>query len=285
MKRKIKNIVITITGFLFLAGAPVVMSFNTGMPVDVDSKELRTVIIESWEQVGEIWKVVGDPVAPQSVVETKLLDGVPKNLGLDTGNKKCLAVRFQFIYPGDNKLVLSPPETKTVKRYLQLLDDKTGEPKFETVPGIELPGIVKAMSIWVLGRGEDYTLEAWIEDGRGDTHIFKFGSLNFVGWRPLTVTIPGNVVQENDTYPQTKGLVLKKLVVRSTPKTKANKTVLAFDSIKVLTDMNEVFFDGADINFDEKDKAEKDKMKQYSDQLRQKAQSSGNGGGQQPATK
>jgi hypothetical protein len=279
MKNNIKKIIITITGILFLAGAPVIMSFDTGMPVDVDSKELRTVIIESWEQAGEIWKVTGDPGAPQSTIETKLLDGVPKNLGLDTGNKKCLGIRFQFIYPGDNKLVLTPPEGKAVKRYMQLLDDKTGEPKFFMVPGVELPGIVKAMSIWVLGRGEDYTLEAWIEDGRGDTHIFKFGNLNFVGWRPLTITIPNNVVQENDTYPQTKGLVLKKLIVRSTSKTKANQTVLAFDSIKVLTDMNEVFFDGADINFDEKDKTEKDKMKKYSDQLRQSSQGNGSQGG------
>jgi len=278
MKNKISKIFITVTGILFLTGAPGVMSFDTGMPVDVDSKELRTVIIESWEQEAEIWKVLGDPIAPQSVVETKLLDGVPKNLGLDTGNKKCLGVRFQFIYPGNNTLVMTPPEGKSVKRYMQLLDDKTGEPKFYMVPGIELPGIVKAMSIWVLGRGEEYTLEAWIEDGRGDTHIFKFGNLNFVGWRPLTITIPGNVIQENDTYPQTKGLVLKKLVVRSTPKTKANKTVLAFDSIKVLTDMNEVFFDGADINFDEKDKADKEKMKQYSDQLRQRSQSGSQSG-------
>jgi len=277
MKNKINKIFITITSILFLTGAPVILSFDTGMPVDVDSKELRTIIIESWEKIE--WEVDADPQGPQSIVEKKLLAGVPKNLGLDAGNKHCFAVRFQFIYPGDNKLVLTPPKDKAVKRYQQLIDDKTGEPKFYMVPGIELPGIVKAMSIWVLGRGEEYTLEAWIEDGRGDTHIFKFGNLNFVGWRPLTVSIPGNVVQENDTYPQTKGLVLKRLVVRSTPKTKANKTVLAFDTIKVLTDMNEVFFDGADINFDDADKAEKEKMKAYSDQLRQSSQGNGSQGG------
>ncbi|MDH4262098.1 MAG: flagellar filament outer layer protein FlaA [Spirochaetia bacterium] len=273
--KNIKKIIITTFGILFLAGAPVVLSFDTGMPTDVDSRELRTIIVESWEQAAGIWKVTGDPGGKQSIIETKLLDGAPKNLGLDSSNKKCLGIRFQFVYPGDNKLVITPPDDRSVKRSLQLLDDKTGEPKFETVPGIELPGIVKAMSIWVLGRGEEYTLEAWIEDGRGETHIFKFGNLNFVGWRPLTITIPGNVVQENDTFPQTKGLVLKKLVVRSTPKTKANKTVLAFDSLKVLTDMNQVFFDGADVNFDEADKADKEKMKKYLEQLKQRSQGNG----------
>jgi hypothetical protein len=257
-------------GSAFLTTAPFIMSFDTGLPTDVDSRELRTVIIEGWESTE--WVVVAEPTAPQSEVEVKLLDGAPKDLSLDAGNKKSLGLRFQFIYPGDNKLVISPPADRKVTRYLQLLDDKTNKPKSYDVPGIELPGIVKAMSVWVLGRGEDYTLEAWIEDGRGDTHIFKFGSINFVGWRPMTINIPSNVVQEDDTYPQTKGLVIKKLVVRSTPKTKAGRTVLAFDSLKVLTDMGQVFFDGADINFDEADKAEKDKMKAYTDQLKQKSQ-------------
>ena len=280
MNKQVKTWIIGLSSAVLLTGSAAVFAFDTGMPRDVDAKELRTIIIESWEKT--LWNVTADPAGPQSKIETKLLAGKPKNLGLDEANKSCLGVRFQFVYPGDNNLIIAPPDDRKVRRYMQLIDDKTGEPKFYDVPGVELPGIVKAVSLWVLGRGEDYTLEAWIEDGRGDTHIFKFGNLNFVGWRPLTVTIPGNVIQENDTYPQTKGLVLKKFVVRSTPKTKANKTVLAFDSVKVLTDMNEVFFDGADVNFDEADKAEKEKMKKYTDQLKQSAQ--GNGGGE-PASK
>lgn len=266
MNSKIKKLIILGISGLFLSVSHV-HAFDTGMPTDVDSRELRAIIVEGWEQTP--WKVAAEPGSPQSQVEAKILDGAPKNLSLDTGNKKCFGIRFQFIYPGNNTLVLTPPDDKKVTRYMQLIDDKTGKPKSFEVPGIELPGIVKALSIWVLGRGEDYTLEVWVEDGRGDTHIFKFGSLNFVGWRPLTVTIPNNVVQENDTYPQTNGLILKKLVVRSTPRTKANQTVLAFDTLKVLTDMNQVYFDGADVNFDDKDKAEKEKMKKYTDQLRQ----------------
>ncbi|MDH4263926.1 MAG: flagellar filament outer layer protein FlaA [Spirochaetia bacterium] len=272
MYNKTKKTLLFVLGFVFLMQTRGIMPFDAGKPTDVDSRELRTVIVEGWESTP--WVISPDPGGDQSTVETKLLDGAPKDLSLDAGNKKSFGVRFQFIFPGDNKLVMTPPADKMVTHYLQVIDDKTGKQKEVKIPGIELPGIVKALSVWVLGRGEDYTMEAWIEDGKGDTHIFKFGNINFVGWRPLTVTIPNNVVQENDTYPQTNGLILKKIIVRSTAKTKANKTVLAFDSLKVLTDMNQVFFDGADINFDDADKEEKARMKKYVDQLKNSSQGS-----------
>ena len=55
-------------------------------------------------------------------------------------------------------IVLKPTEDRKVRRYIGQLD-ADNRPKFVEVPGIELPGKVKAISIWVLGRGAKYALE------------------------------------------------------------------------------------------------------------------------------
>jgi len=256
-----------------VAGTTLYSDDKNGIVSDVSSQELRSITIESFEK--DLWRATALPGAPQSKVEIKQVAGIPKNLGNEAGNKNSMGLRFQFVYPGNNSIVLLPPESKTVRRYVSQLSDDTNERKFYDVPGIELPGIVKAISIWVLGRGDDYTLEAWIEDWKGDTHIYNFGSMNFIGWRPLTITIPNSVPQEADAFPQTKGLILKKMVIRSTPKTKTdNKTIFFFDSIKVLTDMYDVFFDGADIDFDDEDRQNKAKMQEYVEQLKSNSTSS-----------
>lgn len=237
---------------------------------DVDAMELRSIIVEPFEATP--WVIEANPKPPESSAEINLVEGKPQNLSYDEGNKKSMGVRYQFVYPGNNTIVLTPPADKQVERMTGQLDNEN-KPKKVTVPGIELPGKVKAISVWVLGRGNEYTLEGWIEDWRGDTHILKMGSLDFIGWRPLSAKIPENIPQDVYSYPQTKTLVFKKFVIRSTPKTSQEKVVLFFDSLKVLTDMYDVHFDGADMNFDEADKEEKARLKAYEEQL--KKQSSG----------
>lgn len=259
---------------------------------DVDGIELRAVQVEGFE--ADPWTAVvtpGDPEAIPAVVEA---DGTPpkgekwnspevairgegnnpcrpQNLAHDETNKKCLGVRFKFIYPGNNVVALTPPASKKIYRVLDELDHNN-KPKVQEVPGLKLPGKVKALSVWVLGRGNDYTLEAWVQDWKGSTHILKMGSVNFVGWRPLTTKVPVGVPQDIDTYPQTKNLVLTKLVLRSKLTANTEKVVIFFDSVKVLTDMYDVHFDGADVDFDDVDKKEKSAARDYAKNLKKYAE-------------
>ncbi|MCX7633844.1 MAG: flagellar filament outer layer protein FlaA [Turneriella sp.] len=264
---------------------------------DVDAQELRSIQVEGFES--ESWTAIvtpGDPEAIPAVVDDK---GVPmqgekwnspefkivgdankpcrpQNLAFDETNKRCQGLRFKFIYPGNNVVVLLPPPSKKVYRVLDELDHNN-KPKIQEIPGIKLPGKVRALSLWVLGRGNDYTLEAWVQDWKGSTHILKFGSVNFVGWRPLVAKVPENVPQDIDTYPQTKNLVLTKLVLRSRPTANTEKVVIFFDSIKVLTDMYDVHFDGADVDFDEMDRKEKHEAREYAKQIKKYAEGQQNG--------
>ena len=244
-------------------GGSGLFALETAIGEDVDSMELRSIIVEGWESAG--WEVKMNPGIGK--IETTLVEGVPASLAFDQNNKKSFGIRYQFIYPGNNTVTLTPPEDKQVTRYLDQIDEQSGLKKTYKVRGIELPGQVKAISVWVLGRGNEYDLECWIEDWKTDTHIYRFGSLDFIGWRPMTVIIPESVPQDVDSYPQTKTLIFKKFVIRSTPRTSGEKVVLFFDSLKVLTDVYDVFFDGAEVNFDDEDREEKERMQKYVDQL------------------
>ncbi len=271
--------------FTAISGKSAIRTLNGD---DVDGMELKSVQVEGFES--EAWAAVvtpGDPEAIAAVVDDKGapnqgekwnspeigLKGEankpcrPQNLANDETNKKCLGLRFKFIYPGQNVVALTPPASRKVYRTLDELDHNN-KPKIQETPGIKLPGKVKALSIWVLGRGNDYTLEAWVQDWRGSTHVLKMGSVNFVGWRPLSAKVPIGVPQDIDTYPQTKNLVLTKIVLRSKPTANTEKVVIFFDSVKVLTDVYDVHFDGADVDYDEADKKEKAEAKEYARNLK-----------------
>ncbi|HMY10981.1 MAG TPA: flagellar filament outer layer protein FlaA [Turneriella sp.] len=289
MHNAIKYSVLAVIPLLYsfnaLTGASAVKTLNGD---DVDGSELRSVQVEGFE--ADTWSAVvspGDPEAIPAVVDDKgspmqgekwnspevAIKGEankpcrPQNLAYDETNKKCLGVRFKFIYPGNNVVALIPPNSKKVYRVLDELDHNN-KPKVQEINGLKLPGKVKAVSVWVLGRGNDYTLEAWVQDWKGSTHVLKMGSVNFVGWRPLTAKVPANIPQDIDTYPQTKNLILTKLVLRSKPAANTEKVVVFFDAVKVLSDMYDVHFDGADVDFDDMDKKEKNETREYAKQLK-----------------
>lgn len=272
------SIAIAAAATVVLTITPHITSLETAIGEDVDAMELRSIIVEGWEK--EPWVATAEPGAPIGTIESKIVEGVPENLSFDESNKNSYGIRFHFVYSNfSNKVVLKPPADRVVTYKKDVLNEETQEPMIYSVPGIRLPGKVKAVSVWVLGRGNEYELEGWIEDWKGDTHIYQFGSVDFIGWRPMTINIPNNVPQDVSSFPQTKTLVFKKFVLRATPKTSSEKVVLFFDSLKVLTDMYDVYFDGADIHFDEQDKEEKEEMKKYEKQLKQQAESGGSSNG------
>lgn len=218
--------------------------------------------------------------------EVKLIEGTPQdireNIGYDEA--RVLGVNFAFTFPGNNVVYIKPPRVDhyIIERPREHFNEMAMEEGFrqpacydnpalntarsgraqaiDCVNGVEMPGQVEHISVWVLGRGNQYDLEAWIEDWKGETHILRMGSVDFVGWRPLSTRVPANIPQEVDSFPMTKNLVFKQLVLRSRPNTSLEPVYIFFDELRVLTNVFEVHFDGANIDFDEADCERKNQL-------------------------
>lgn len=234
----------------------------TNVPSDISGEELKAVVIEDFE-VNSDWilesipKKNPDPKKdPVTLLDLKFIDSGPSDLAPERWTpdkkgmekKRCLGIQFKFKYPGYNSVhLLPPPEVQWDDSTKAVLtrDPSTGKEIQERA--LALPGKARGLSIWVHGRGNDYYLEAWVKDWKGEVHILKFGSINFVGWRPLKVDVPPYIPQSIESYPQTKVLKIVRFVIRSTPDAMIEDTYVFFDQLKVLTDVYEVNFDGQDL--------------------------------------
>jgi hypothetical protein len=216
----------------------------TNVQPDISAEQLRAIVVEDFENradqgkwsIESIPKMLQNPKNPEdnpvAILDMKFVDGSPSDLVPEkwAGNNKglqkkiCLGVHFKFKYPGYNSVHIIPKET------------------------LPLSGRARAVSLWFHGRGNDYTLECWILDYKGHTHILKFGTVNFVGWRPLKAYIPANVPQKFESYPSTRHLKITRFVIRAEPEARTVDTYMFIDQVKVLTDDYEVNFDGQDLH-------------------------------------
>lgn len=265
-KNRISLIIMSALTFIIL-GFPNPENLNSkimsNVPSDYSEDELRAVVIEDFETpsnwtIEAIPKKNQDPKKdPVPELEIRIVDAAPSDMspqkwsenkkGLEA--KKCLGIHFRFKYPGYNAIhLIPPPETQWDEPGTKVLSYDTVTGKEVQENALQVPGHAKGISAWVHGRGNDYYLECWIKDWRGEVHILKFGSINFVGWRPLKAEIPPYVPQEIESYPQTKILKILRFVLRSSPDASIEDTYVFIDQIKVLTDVYEINFDGSDLH-------------------------------------
>jgi len=256
-------VLIAILIFGFSGIKPAESKIMTNVPPDISAKELRAVVIEDFETPSE-WKTETTPKKnpdpkkdPVPVLELKFIDGGPADMKTERFSpdkkgmekKKILGLHFKFKYAGYNSVHLIPPpevQWDDPTRKIETYDSRSG--KYVQEDAIQIPGQSRGISLWVHGRGDDYYLECWVKDWKGEVHILKFGSINFIGWKPLMVQIPPYIPQEVETYPQTKLLKIVRFVVRSTPDPMAQDTYIFLDQIKALTEIYEVNFDGQELD-------------------------------------
>jgi len=255
---------------------------ETNVPSDISGEGLWAVVVEDFEKTTAAksfaedgWFVETTPKQlpdsnnddkrklknPVLTLDYKIMEGSPNDMQTENWSltelgkekQKCLGMRFKFRYPGYNSVhVLPPKEVDWKERTKPALTYNTSTKKEEQERAIQLPGRSKGISMWVHSRGKPYTLEVWIKDYKGNSHILQMGSLKFVGWRPMKAYIPSYIPQISDTYPQTRMTKITKFVIRANimaPKeTLIEDTYVFFDQLKVLTDTYEVNFDGNDLH-------------------------------------
>ncbi|MCL2294726.1 MAG: flagellar filament outer layer protein FlaA [Spirochaetes bacterium] len=129
--------------------------------------------------------------------------------------------------------------------YIQLIPNRRNEAG-EFI-GIPIPGRARELDLWVWGSRFDFYMEVHVRDYRGFVHVLDLGSINFAGWRNLSVEFPGRVRQVQRHIPQQQPLSLMKVVIWTRPNERVDNFYVYLDQIKVLTDIFTTRFDGDEL--------------------------------------
>jgi len=110
---------------------------------------------------------------------------------------------------------------------------------------IHVEGITQGVSVWVAGRNFRHTLHLLLEDAFGRNFEIRMGSLNFPGWKKLTVRIPqsrdgvSGIVQQNFHYPSIMGIKILGFRIDCEPIEAYGSYYVYFDDLRAYTDLSD----------------------------------------------
>ncbi|HVO40786.1 MAG TPA: flagellar filament outer layer protein FlaA [Spirochaetia bacterium] len=182
------------------------------------------------------WIVQASKFSTQGFPESKLIKTWPDVLyGRNKDNKELnsLAIHSKFDRKGYNYIEIIPAAK-----------DSSGNLVPKSIP---IPGKVQRMDLWIWGSNYNYKIDLFLRDYRGIDHVLHFGSLEFMGWKDLAVTVPGAIPQSRRYIPQFQGLELTKLVIWTAPDEKVDDYWVFLNDLTILTDLYQTRFDGENL--------------------------------------
>jgi len=102
---------------------------------------------------------------------------------------------------------------------------------------IPIEGITKTVSIWVIGRNTKHVLKLLISDQFGHRAEITMGSLNFSGWKKLTVAIPTSIVQKDYHYSNRMGIKIEGFKILCDPMEAYGTYYIYFDDMRAMVDL------------------------------------------------
>ena len=102
---------------------------------------------------------------------------------------------------------------------------------------IKIPGITKAVSVWVCGRSFKHRLYAHLIDYKGSEMIVDMGLLDFAGWKKVSVAIPVTIEQEEYHWVDWRGVSFAGLSIRTDPEESYGVYYVYFDELRAITDV------------------------------------------------
>ncbi len=114
-----------------------------------------------------------------------------------------------------------------------------GVAEFSVHPQNPIPveGIVKTLSVWVVGRNFNHVLKIQFTDYRGQPQELTIGTLNFIGWKKLTVAIPPSILQTEYHYTYRSGIRITGLKIETDPLDSFGTYYVYFDDLRAVTDL------------------------------------------------
>jgi hypothetical protein len=104
-------------------------------------------------------------------------------------------------------------------------------------------GIAKSISVWVAGRNVAHKLVLIVQDYNGRSFDLPMGTLDFSGWKRLTVVVPPSpdgvigIVQSSPYYGDRPGLRIAGFRIDCDPAMARGTYYIYFDDLRVVTDL------------------------------------------------
>jgi hypothetical protein len=180
---------------------------------------LKEVSIDKFEDAA-FWETAMP--LDMGVVSGKRLAGSPAGkqpvpgevtIGIKEEDKYVLGMKVSFFHRGDAFFAVHPQNPLAVE------------------------GIVKTISVWVVGRNFNHTLKVLFDDYNGQAKQLSMGTLNFVGWKKLTVAIPPSILQSEYHYANRSGLKITGFEVDTDPLDSYGTYYLYLDDLRAVTDL------------------------------------------------
>jgi hypothetical protein len=224
MKRFIISVAcLLVAGGLFAQAG--VGSTNAGnIGTDTAQQKLKEVSVDKFEHEG-FW--TSTMSSDQGLTSSRLFAGSPSDkqpieeeADLNIPDKYVLGTKVDFYHRG--------PATFTVK----------------AAHPIPIEGITKTISVWVAGRNFNHTLKIIVQDYFGNQYKLVMGTLNFQGWKQLSVAIPpqndystSGIVQQSYHYNNEIGIKIVGFEVVCDPTETVGTYYLYLDDLRAVTDL------------------------------------------------
>ncbi len=187
--------------------------------VDTAQQKLKEVSISKFEDAG-FWSV--SMGRDQGLTTLRRLPGGPldkepipdeEQIGLSETDQYVLGVRVDYYKRGFNQFVITPAKPLPVE------------------------GIVKTLSMWVVGRNSPHVLKMLISDQFGNNAEITMGKLNFTGWKKMTVAVPTTIKQQDYHYANRMGLKIEGFRIDCDPVETRGTYFIYFDDLRAVTDL------------------------------------------------
>lgn len=180
---------------------------------------LKEVSVSKFEDAA-FW--YGGMALDMGVIQLKRLVGGPAgktpiadeaSIGIKEEDKYVLGVKVSFFHRGVSEFSIHPAQP------------------------IPVEGIVKTLSVWVVGRNFNHVLKVQFLDYRGAVQELTVGTLNFIGWKKLTVAIPPSILQNEYHYSYKSGIQIIGFKVETDPLDSYGTYYIYFDDLRAVTDL------------------------------------------------
>jgi hypothetical protein len=113
---------------------------------------------------------------------------------------------------------------------------------------IKVPGITKAITVWICGRSFKHRMYMHVLDYKGTEMILDMGLIDFVGWKKLSIAIPVTIEQDNYHNTEWRGLSFAGWSIMCDPADTYGLYYVYFDELRAITDIyNEEYRDEDDM--------------------------------------